>query len=198
MDKISFFKGHVLAAHCINLSKRDMNILSKRNVHVAYVPVANMKLGLGAARIRDLVGWGLNVGLGTDGPASNNSLDMFETMKIGALLQKLLYEDPTVFPAYEILKMATVNGANALGLGDSVGSLEVGKNADIILVDLRKPHLTPLHDVYTTIVYSARGNDVDTVIVDGKILMENNQFRTLDENLVMDQAEKAISDLLSG
>lgn len=198
LDKISFFKGHVLAAHCINLSKRDMNILSKRNVHVAYVPVANMKLGLGAARIRDLVGWGLNVGLGTDGPASNNSLDMFETMKIGALLQKLLYEDPTVFPAYEILKMATVNGANALGLGDSVGSLEVGKNADIILVDLRKPHLTPLHDVYTTIVYSARGNDVDTVIVDGKILMENNQFRTLDENLVMDQAEKAISDLLSG
>jgi 5-methylthioadenosine/S-adenosylhomocysteine deaminase len=197
LDKINFFRGHVLGAHCINLSKHDINILSERNVHAAYVPVANMKLGLGAARINDMLGRGLNVGLGTDGPASNNSLDMFETMKTGALLQKLLYEDPTVLPAYEILKMATMNGANALGIGDSVGSLEEGKKADIILVDLQKPHLTPLHDIYTTIVYSARGSDVDTVIVDGKILMENRQFSDLDENLVIDEAEKAALDLLS-
>jgi 5-methylthioadenosine/S-adenosylhomocysteine deaminase len=197
LDEMGFFKGHVLAAHCINLSRRDIAILSKRGVHVAYVPVANMKLGLGATKVRDLTSFGVNVGLGTDGPASNNTLDMFETMKVAALLQKLVYKDPAVLPAYEVLKMATINGAKALGLDGEIGSLEVGKKADIILIDLSKPHLKPLHNIYASIVYSARGSDVDTVIVDGKILMENRQVKTLDEQAVMEKAEKLAFDLLS-
>jgi 5-methylthioadenosine/S-adenosylhomocysteine deaminase len=197
LDKIGFLKGHVLAVHCINLSNEDMLILSGHGVNVVYVPVANMKLGLGAAKIKDLTDLGVNVSLGTDGPASNNSLDMFETMKIAALLQKLTYQNPTVMPAYEVLKMATINGAKALGLGESIGSLEVGKKADIILVDLSKPHLKPLHNIYASIVYSARGSDVDTVIVDGKILMENRKVKTLDEQAVMEKAEKTALDLLS-
>jgi len=197
LDKMSFLKRHVLAAHCINLSNEDMLILSKCGVNVVYVPVANMKLGLGATKIKDLTDLGVNVSLGTDGPASNNSLDMFETMKIAALLQKLAYQNPTVMPAYEVLKMATINGAKALGLGESIGSLEVGKKADIVLVDLSKPHLKPLHDIYVSIVYSAHGSDVDTVIVDGKILMENRQVKTLDEQTVMEKAEKTALDLLS-
>jgi 5-methylthioadenosine/S-adenosylhomocysteine deaminase len=105
--------------------------------------------------------------------------------------------DPTVLPAYEVLKMATLNGARAVGLEKDVGSLEVGKKADIILVDLAKPHLTPLHDIYSTIVYSARAADVETVIVDGKILMQNQQARSLDEQAVMEKARKTAYDLLS-
>ena len=197
LDKIGFLKGHVLAAHCINLTEEDMHVLFRGGINVAYVPVANMKLGLGAAKIKNLVDLGVNVGLGTDGSASNNSLDMFETMKIAALLQKLTYLDPKVLPAYEVLKMATINGAKALRLEKNIGSLEVGKKADIILIDLSKPHLKPLHDVHANIVYSARGSDVDMVIIDGKIVMENRQVKTLNERAVMENAEKTAWNLLS-
>lgn len=197
LDSKHLLKGHILAAHCINLSRRDMKTLSERCVNVAYVPVANMKLGLGAAKIDDLIGLGVNVGLGTDGPASNNTLDMFETMKVAALLQKLVYSDPQVLPAYKVLRMATINGAEALGLKGETGSLEVGKKADIILVDTSKPHLKPLHNIYANLVYSTRGSDVDTVIVDGKIIMENRQVKTLDEQAVVKTAEKTTLNLLS-
>ena len=197
LEKIGFLRGHVLAAHCINLSRKDMQVLSVNGVNVAYVPVANMKLGLGAAKVTDLVSLGVNVGLGTDGPASNNSLDMFETVKMAALLQKLTYSNSRVLPVYEVLKMATINGAKALQLDESVGSLEVGKRADIVLVDLSKPHLKPLHDVYANMVYSVRGSDVDTVVVDGEIVMENREVKTLDEQTVMEEAEKTAWNLLS-
>jgi 5-methylthioadenosine/S-adenosylhomocysteine deaminase len=197
LEKLGFLDIHVLAAHCINLSRKDMLILSKHNVNVTHAPVANMKLGLGAARAKDLVDLGVNVSLGTDGPASNNSLDMFETMKIAALLQKLIYQNPTIMPAFQVLKMATINGAKALGLKNSIGSIEVGKKADIILIDLSKPHLKPLHNIYANIVYSAHASDVDTVIVDGKILMENRQIKGLDEQAIVEKAEKTSSDLLS-
>jgi 5-methylthioadenosine/S-adenosylhomocysteine deaminase len=197
LDGIGFFKGHVLAAHCINLSKSDMRILSKRGVHVAHVPVANMKLGLGAAKIKDLISLGVNVCLGTDGAASNNTLDMFETMKFAALLQKLTYMDPTVLSAYEVLKMATINGAKALGLTDKIGSLEIGKRADLILIDFSKPHLKPTREVFASLVYSAHGSDVDTVIVDGEIVMENRRVKTLDEASVIREAEKTALDLLA-
>jgi 5-methylthioadenosine/S-adenosylhomocysteine deaminase len=197
LDKLGFFDGHTLAAHCINLSKSDMQTLSKRRVNVVLAPVANMKLGLGAAKVKDLVSSGVNVCLGTDGPASNNVLDMFETMKVAALLQKLTHHDPTAPSAYEALKMATVNGAKALGIADVTGSLEVGKKADIILIDFNKPHLKPLHDVFASIVYSAKGSDVDTVVIDGKILMKKRQMKTLDERSVMEKAEETALNLLS-
>lgn len=197
LDRVGFLGKNVLAAHCIDLSARDMQVLAERNVNVAYVPVSNMKLGLGAAKIKDLTDLHVNVGLGTDGPASNNSLDMFETMKVGALLQKLVYGNPAVMPAREVLEMATMGGARALSLSRDVGSLEVGKKADIVLLDLAKAHLRPFHDVYSSIVYCARGSDVDTVIVDGRILMQKGQVKTLDEAKVMRTAEEASSDLLS-
>jgi 5-methylthioadenosine/S-adenosylhomocysteine deaminase len=197
LDKLDFFKGHVLAAHCANLSREDMRVLSSKSVNVAYVPVANMKLGVGAAKVKDLTDLGVNTCLGTDGPASNNTLDMFETMKVAALLQKLAYLNPKVLPVREVLTMATTNGAKALHLEKSIGSLEVGKKADIILIDLSKPHLKPLHNIYSSIVYSVRGSDVDTVIVDGKILMENRQVKTLDEQAIMEKSQAAASNLLS-
>jgi 5-methylthioadenosine/S-adenosylhomocysteine deaminase len=197
LDRLGLLNRGLLAAHCIRLTSKDMNILSERNVNVAYVPVANMKLGLGSAKVWDLLGLNVNVGLGTDGAASNNSLDMFESMKFASLLQKLIYHDPTVLPAFDALKMATVNAARALGLEQDVGSLEPGKKADVILVNLKSPHLTPKHDVCANLVYSARGSDVDTVIVDGKILMENKRVITLDKQAVMEKAEKAGLDLAS-
>ncbi len=196
LNKANFLRGHILAAHCINLSRNDMKVLSGKNVHVAHVPVANMKLGLGGARVKDLAELQINVSLGTDGPASNNTLNMFETMKIAALLQKLLYLDPEVLPAYEALKMATTNGARALNLTSQIGSLQVGKKADIILIDVSKPHLKPLHNLQAGLVYSAHGSDVDTVIVDGKVIMQNHKLKTLNEQAIMEKAEKTASDLI--
>jgi 5-methylthioadenosine/S-adenosylhomocysteine deaminase len=155
-----------------------------------------MKLAQGTAKIKDLMDLGVTVGIGTDGPASNNNLDMFQSMKVAALLQKQFYKDPTVLPAQMVLKMATIDGAKALGLEKTVGSLEVGKKADIILLDFKKPHLTPAHDPYANIVYSACGSDVDTVIVDGKILMENRDVKTLDEEEVVLEAQKTATNLL--
>jgi 5-methylthioadenosine/S-adenosylhomocysteine deaminase len=138
---------------------------------------------------------GIPVALGTDGAASNNSLDMINEMKFAALLNKAHKLDPTVMPAYSVLEMATINGAKALGLEKDIGSLEVGKKADVIIVDLHKPHLMPVHNVASHLVYSAVGGDVDTVIVDGKIVMRGREVLTLDENDVMEKAQEA-SDLM--
>jgi len=198
LEKIGFLNGlDMLAAHCLHLSDDEMHILARRRVKVAYNPVANMKFGMGAPKINNLIKLGVTVGLGTDGPASNNSLDMFETMKIAALFQKSAYHDPTILPAETVLRMATIEGARALGLEKQFGSLEAGKRADIILLDFEKPHLTPRHNLYANIVYSARGSDVDTVIVDGNVLMEKRKVRTLKEDEVMERAQRTASNLIN-
>jgi len=197
LHEIGFLAKNVLAAHCIHLSKNDIELLARHNVKIAYNPVANMKLAQGTAKIKEMLDFGITVGLGTDGPASNNSLDMFETMKIAALLQKLAYKDPGVLPAWQVLKMATVDAAKALGLESEIGSIEAGKKADIILLDFKKPHLTPIHDLYANIVYSARGSDVDTVIVDGKVLMENREVIVANEEEIIRKAEKTALDIVN-
>jgi len=195
LEKMGFLGPDVLAAHCIHLTKKEMQLLAKHNVKVSYNPVVNMKRAQGTARIKDLLDVGVTVGIGTDGPASNNTLDMFESMKIAVLLQKQFYKDPTVMPAQMVLKMATIDGARALGLEKTVGTLEAGKKADIILLDFEKPHLTPIHDPYASIVYSAHGSDVETVIVDGKVLMENRKVKTLDEEEIMLKVQKTATDI---
>jgi len=195
LEEMGFLGSDVLAAHCIHLTEKEMKLLARHNVKVSYNPVVNMKLAQGTAKIKNLLDLGVAVGIGTDGPASNNNLDMFQSMKVAALLQKQYYKDPTVLPAQTVLKMATIDGAKALGLEKTVGSLEVGKKADVILIDFKKPHLTPIHDFYANIVYSASGSDVDTVIVDGKLLMENRDVKTLDEEEVMLKAQKTAINL---
>ncbi|MEM0253035.1 MAG: amidohydrolase [Candidatus Bathyarchaeia archaeon] len=197
LNNLGIFNEQTLAAHCIDLSLKDLRILADKDVNVAYVPVSNMKLGLGVARVKEMLDLKVNVALGTDGPASNNTLDMFETIKFGALLQKHAYRSPTVIRANEVLRMATINGAQALGLEKEIGSLEAGKKADIILIDLSAAHIRPIHDIYATLVYSVRGSDVDTVIVDGKILMENRQLKYLDEEKIIANAEKHAFRLIS-
>ncbi len=195
LEKIGFLGSDVLAAHCVFLSEEDMQLLRKYNVKVAHNPVANSKFGLAISPVKELLDRGVCVGLGTDGPASNNSLDLFESMKFTALLQKQHYEDARVMKTWEVVEVATLGGAKALKLKNVIGSLEVGKRADIILIDFDKPHLKPFHNVYANIVYSAKGSDVDTVIVDGRILMEQGELKTVDEEKVMREAEKRAFNL---
>lgn len=196
LDKMGFLGADVLGAHCIHLTPEDIAILRKRGVKVAHNPIANMKLAQGITKVDELIREGVTVGLGTDGAASNNSLDMFETMKVAALLQKIARQDPTVLSSRQVLEMATNKGAETLRLSDSIGSIEEGKKADIILIDLKRPGLTPLHDVCANIVYSARGSDVDTMIVDGKILMEAREVKTVDEGEIMLTAQETAQNLL--
>lgn len=178
----------VLAAHCVHLSPEDIAILAAKGAAVAHNPESNMKLASGIAPVTELLTAGVTVGLGTDGAASNNNLDMLEEMRSAALLQKVAREDPEALPAYAALEMATIGGARALGLGDKIGTLEPGKRADIILLNLRRPHLYPPHDIVAHIVYAAQAGDVDTVIVDGNVVVEGGRLMTLDLDTVLDNA----------
>ncbi|ATZ60670.1 MAG: amidohydrolase family protein [Methanosarcinales archaeon Met12] len=195
LDNIGFLGPDVLAAHCVWLSDDDIKILKKSDVKIAHNPTSNMKLASGIAPIPECINNGIVVGIGTDGCASNNTLDMFHEMKMAALLHKVHKLDPTVIPAQEVLKMATINGAHALGIDG--GTIAKGKKADIIIVDIHKPHLTPKHSLTSHLVYCAKGSDVGTTIVDGKVLMENYVVKALDEEDIMEKAEKAAENLIS-
>lgn len=197
LDAIGFLGPEVLAAHCVWLTEREIKILKERGVKPVHNPVSNMKIGCGVAPVPEMLAAGIPVALGTDGAASNNALDMFNEMKFAALLNKVHKLDPVAVPAPSALEMATINGAIALGLQDKIGSLEAGKKADIVLVDLKKSHLTPLHNVISHLVYSALGCDVDTTIVDGKILMQGRKVLTLDEDKVLERAQKTSDDLIA-
>ncbi len=197
LKRIDLLGPDTLAAHCIHLTKLDMQIMARHRVKVSYNPTANMKIGSGIPRVKELLSAGVSVGIGTDGPASNNNLDMLEEMRFAALLQKTKYMDPTVLSAQQTLKMATIEGARALGLERVIGSLQVGKKADVVLIDFSSPHLKPSHDPYANIVYSANGGDVDTVIVDGNLLMQERHVKTLDANEVMQNGQRVASNLTS-
>ncbi len=192
---IDFFGPDVLAAHCVWLSDGDIKILAEHGVNISHNPISNMKLASGIAPVSKMIAMGANVCLGTDGCASNNVLDMFEEMKAAALLQKVSTMDPTVLPARQVLEMATVNGAKALGIKSGV--LKPGYNADVIIVDMGKAHLTPLHDVASHMVYAANGQDVRTSIIAGKVVMEDFVIKTINEQQVLEKAAQATKDLVA-
>ncbi|MHC1577021.1 MAG: amidohydrolase family protein [Methanosarcinaceae archaeon] len=194
LDEIDFLGPDVLAAHCIWLSDGDMDILRDKGVYVSHNPVSNMKLASGIAPVPALLERGVNVSIGTDGCASNNDLDMFEEMKVAALLHKVNSLDPTVLPARSVLEMATVNGAEALGI--MAGTLKKGYKADVVVVDMDKAHLTPRYDVASHLVYSAHGGDVRTTIVDGNVLMDNYEVLCMNEGQVLDDASEASENLI--
>jgi 5-methylthioadenosine/S-adenosylhomocysteine deaminase len=196
LDEIGLLDGRFVAAHSIWVSENEMVIMKRQGVSVAHSPVSNMKMAAGVAPVPMYLKKGINVGLGTDGAASNNTLDMFEDLKIAALLHKSRSNDSQAVPAETALEMATLGGARALGLEGEIGSIEVGKKADIILIDLNASHLTPLTHPISHIVYAARGSDVTNTIVDGKILMSNRDLTTLDEEAVMREATAQTRDLL--
>ncbi|MDI7246693.1 MAG: amidohydrolase [Bacillota bacterium] len=190
MDSYGLFEFPVLAAHCVHVSEKDIGILGAKGVGVAHNPGCNMKIASGIAPIPRMLEAGVRVGLGTDGAASNNNLDLLEEARIAAFLHKLASNDPTVLPAHQALYLATLGSARALRLDAEVGSLEAGKKADIILMDSTGPHMYPHHDVFSHIVYSARSCDVRTVIVDGEVVMEDGVLTTVDEREVLARAEE--------
>jgi 5-methylthioadenosine/S-adenosylhomocysteine deaminase len=180
----------VLGAHGVWLTPGDRAILREAGAGVAHCPQSNMKTTSGPAPVREMLAEGLRLGLGTDGAASNNDLDMFEEMLTAALLAKHVTGDPTAAPAAAVLEMATLGGARALGLEDRLGSLEAGKRADLVVVDLRAARLHPLYDPVSHLVYAAKGADVRHVVVEGKVVLRDRQVTTLDEAAVLADAER--------
>ena len=175
--------GTVLA-HCVKLQDHEIALLSECHTHVAHCPESNLKLGSGIARIAEMIEAGVNVCIGTDGAASNNDLDILGEMRTAALLQKGYYENPEVLTTMQVMEMATINGAKAYRMDDHLGSLEAGKRADVVIIDFDKSHLTPCYDVYAHLVYSVNKADVDTVLIDGKIHLDNGNLVTLDEDAI--------------
>ena len=196
LNDLGVFDVPVILAHGIYISDSDIEILKNVKGGIAHNPISNCKLSSGICDVVKFSRNGINVGLGTDGIGSTTTLDMFEEMKTAAYLQKVNTMEPTSIKAYDILKMATIEGAKVLGLDDEIGTLEPGKKADMIFIRTDKLHLCPDNDVCTNIVYSANGSDVDTVMIDGKIIMQNRKMINLDEKEVMKQVKKIAKRLL--
>ena len=180
LDEAGLLTSRTLAAHCVFLTDEDIALLAKRGVSIAHNPVSNLKLGSGIAPVAKFLSAGVNVALGTDGVASNNNLDLFEEIKLAALLQKGVHYDAALVPAETALAMATVNGAKAQGREGQTGVIAEGACADIIVVDLDRPNMLPCHSPYSALVYGANGSNVVLTMVDGEILYENGEFCVLD------------------
>jgi 5-methylthioadenosine/S-adenosylhomocysteine deaminase len=193
----------LLAAHCVWLEDREIESFKQSGAKIAHNPVSNLKLASGISRLTDLLSNGITVGIGTDGVTSNNTLDMFESMKFASLLQKFRTGDASAIPARTAFELATICGSKALGLDREIGSIQKGKRADIILVDLNSPRFFPVikESVFAHLVYAARGEDVDTVIVNGKILMQGKKIKIkgVPEDLAdraQQEAEKLVQELV--
>ncbi|HEX6718296.1 MAG TPA: 5'-deoxyadenosine deaminase [Pyrinomonadaceae bacterium] len=198
LDSLGLTGPHVALAHCVHLSNDEIKTLKTTRTNVVHCPSSNLKLGSGIAPIVSLLEEGVSVSLGADGAACNNRLDMFTEMRTAALLQKALH-GPEVLPAIRVLRMATIDGAKAMGLDSEIGSLETGKRADVALVKLERLHATPVADVVSALVYSAEAGDVDTVIIDGQMVMSERKLLKLDEAEILAsakrEAEKLAADL---
>ncbi|MFW6226297.1 MAG: amidohydrolase, partial [bacterium] len=195
LEELGLFNFHTLAAHGVHFSDNDIDILGKNNIHISHNPASNMKLGSGVIRLNDLLKAGINVSLGTDGVASNNGLDLIHDVRLAAYLQKAVNSDPTIIALEDIFKMVTINGSTALGF-DDIGIIEEGEKADITLINTDKnPAYIPDYNSLSNIFYAGSGRDVDTVIVDGKIVLENNNLKTIDEKEVYTEVSRRIKRL---
>ncbi|HHW57641.1 MAG TPA: amidohydrolase [Clostridia bacterium] len=196
LKDIGVFNVPTVAAHCVHVSDEDIEILKEMKVSPVYNPTSNAKLASGFAPVDKMLKQGIIVALGTDGPASNNNLNIFEEIHFAATVNKALNYDALSVPALEALKMATINGAKALLWDKEIGSIEVGKKADIILIDIDKPHLYPHHDPISALAYSVQASDMDTVIINGKIIMEKREIKTVDVEKVMYTVEERAKELI--
>ena len=193
-NTLGAFDSRAFAAHCVTLEDSDMDIILQKGVNVVHNPTSNMKLGSGFARIPKMLDMGINVALGTDGAASNNNLDMLEEIHLASVIHNGYMQDATVMNADTVIKMATINGALLQGR-DDCGELKVGNKADIIATSLDKPHLRPIIDEKALITYSAQSSDIYMTMVDGKVLYENGEYKTLDKEKIYYDIEKAIKKL---
>jgi 5-methylthioadenosine/S-adenosylhomocysteine deaminase len=190
LDSIGVLYPGLLAIHCVHLDEDEMKLLSKKQVKVVSVPESNLKLGSGIAPVAQMIHEGMTVALGTDGSASNNNLDMFSEMDTASKVEKIRCMDPTRMDAKTVVRMTTIDGAKALGIDQITGSIEPGKKADIIILDLNKPHLTPMYNPYSHIVYTAAGSDVIHSIINGKIVMENRNLLSINLEDIIERANQ--------
>jgi len=190
LDALGILDGPTALAHCVHLTDDDFDRLGRTGAAVLHNPLSNLKLGSGIAPVARMLEEGIPVLVGTDGPVSSNDLDMWTAMRFAGLLQRGARQDPVLTPAVEIVRMVTTVGARALGLGDVVGSIEAGKRADLILIDLRRPHLLPMFDVYAQLVYAVGRDDVSSVMIDGDWVMRDRVLTTLDEPTVLEEVSE--------
>ena len=196
-ESLGLFELPVLAAHCVHLTESDIAIAAKHNVSVATNPISNLKLSNGAAPVKKLLAAGVNVALGTDGAASNNSLNMIRELGYLCLVHKGVNEDAECVPAARGLRIATMGGARALSLADQIGSIEPGKKADLAILNLNHSHFTPRSNLLAALCYGAQGNEVETVLVDGEILLENGAPTRLDEERIRWEAQRIAERICS-
>ena len=180
LDDIGFLRKNVHIAHAIHLDDKDIEILNRVQCGVAHNPIANAKSGHGIARVFEMMTAGVRIGIGTDGPMSNNSLNLFATMRAVALMQRVKYKNNTLMRPAEILEMATIGGARSLYMDDKIGSIETGKRADIIVIETKSPNMVPCYDYYAAVVFQTEPSNVSTTIINGKIVMENREMQTID------------------
>jgi 5-methylthioadenosine/S-adenosylhomocysteine deaminase len=191
LNSLGVFNGRTVAAHGVWLDQPDMDILLKAGVGVAHCPSSNMKLASGVAPVTRMLAMGIAVGLGPDGPAgSNNDFDLMEEMNLAADLQKVSTNDPRSLPAEQAVAMATIGGARVLGLDKSIGSLEPGKLADMVMIRLDRPHAVPLYNIYSQLVYALKGSDVRDVMVNGRVIVSDSHSLTLDPVIIMHKARE--------
>jgi len=188
----------IVIVHAVWVDEEELEMLRDTGTKVSHNPESNMKLAVGVAPVPAMLRKGITVGLGTDGCASNNDLDLFREMGTAAKLHKVAAMDPTVLDARTALKMATIHGARVLGLGDQIGSIEPGKCADLILVDMNKPHLTPVYQVYSHLVYAASGADVVASIINGKLVMKYRKLLHADLDDIMENVRKITKVIAEG
>lgn len=182
--------------HMVHLDDSDVAKLAETGTHVAHCPTSNAKLASGICRLPSLLNAGVNVGLGTDGAPCNNTNDLLQEMKLAAIIHKAASYNPTIVSAEQVLEMATINGAKALGLQDQIGSLDVGKKADFVVVDMRRVHLQPYFSPVSAVVYSVTGRDVECVVVDGKVVVQGGKLMTMDEEEVWREAERRSKEIV--
>jgi 5-methylthioadenosine/S-adenosylhomocysteine deaminase len=197
LDRLGILDRRTLMAHCVWVDEADIQIIARRGCAVAHCPESNMKLAAGIAPVTGMQSAGVTVSLGTDGCASNNNLDLFGEMGAAAKLHKVATVDPTALDAASVLKMATIDGARAVGMADRIGSLEIGKRADMIVVDTRFPHLTPMYHPASHIVYTAGGADVRHVLVAGRPVVKDRRLLTIDIEAVIDRVNDIAGDIRS-
>jgi len=190
LETLGVLSPLAVAAHCVWVDDEDIKLLKKHEVGVAHNPESNMKLASGIAPIAQLLRLGVPVGLGTDGPASNNDLNLWEAMDIAGKLQKVHLADPTVLPAEQVVRMATILGAKALHLDSEIGSLEAGKKADLIILETKRAHLLPRYNLYSHLVNTYKGSDIAASIIAGKIVFEKGKLLTLDEPQILGKAQE--------
>jgi 5-methylthioadenosine/S-adenosylhomocysteine deaminase len=195
LSDIGFLKSDVLAVHCVKCSSSDIALLRRHETKVSHNPCSNMYLASGLAPIPEMLKAGITVGLASDGPASSNNHSLFQAMKFAALIQKGFHEDATIITAQQALEMATIGGARAVGMEAEIGSIEVGKQADLAVVDLRDAFISPVHDPVSALVYSALGHETALVVIDGRIVMRDRKVLSVDERAVRQRAQSAAESL---